>query len=188
MPPKLIQAPPISMNTTQITPDTSQTPPRHPPDIPREHEMPTDNNDAKKHCQKQHLSVSWGLWRCLLASVGICWHAMFHRDAVGLSGECLEGVWGKLSWIHGNRRPTNVFWGVWVLNPCSMEWKHYFGTALNGTVFCQLTILRPQITKMAAYKLSKNDWVMPFFVIIRFTREKLLVTVSFDHPVDLMRS
>ena len=32
---------------------------------------------------------------------------------------------------------------------------------------------------MAAYKLSKNDWVMPFFVIIRFTREKLLVTVSF---------
>ena len=58
-----------------------------------------------------------------------------------------------------------------------------FGTALNGTVFCQLTILRPQITKMAACKLSKNDWFMPFFAIFRFTREKLLVTVSFDHPV-----
>ena len=106
----------------------------------------------------------------LAESVGACWHL-------------LEGVWGKLSWIHGNRRPTNVFWGVWVLNPCSMEWKHYFGTALNGTVFCQLTILRHQNTKTAAYKVSKNDWVIPFFAIFRFAREKLLVTVSLDHPV-----
>ena len=47
----------------------------------------------------------------LAVSVGVCWHVMFHRDAVGLSGECLEGVWGKLSWSHGNWRPTNVFGG-----------------------------------------------------------------------------
>ena len=37
---------------------------------------------------------------------------------------------------------------------------------------------------MVGYKLSKNDWVTPFFVIFRSVREKLLVTVSFDHPVD----
>ena len=32
---------------------------------------------------------------------------------------------------------------------------------------------------MVAYKLSKNGWVnvMPFFVIFRLVREKLLVTV-----------
>ena len=36
---------------------------------------------------------------------------------------------------------------------------------------------------MVGYKLSKNDWVTPFFVIFRSFREKLLVTVSFDHPV-----
>ena len=36
---------------------------------------------------------------------------------------------------------------------------------------------------MVGYKLSKNDWVTPFFVIFRSVREKLLVTVSFDHPV-----
>ena len=36
---------------------------------------------------------------------------------------------------------------------------------------------------MAAYKLSKNGWVMPFFVIFSLAREKLLVTVAFDHPV-----
>ena len=36
---------------------------------------------------------------------------------------------------------------------------------------------------MVAYKLSKNGWVLPFFVIFRLTREKLLVTVTLDHPV-----
>ena len=36
---------------------------------------------------------------------------------------------------------------------------------------------------MVGYKLSKNDWVTTFFVIFRSVREKLLVTVSFDHPV-----
>ena len=36
---------------------------------------------------------------------------------------------------------------------------------------------------MVAYKLSKNGWVMLFFVIFRLAREKLLVTVTLDHPV-----
>ena len=36
---------------------------------------------------------------------------------------------------------------------------------------------------MAGYKLSKNHWVKPFFVIFRFVRDILLVTVAFDHPV-----
>ena len=49
--------------------------------------------------------------------------------------------------------------------------------------FCRLTILRHSNIKMVAYKLSKNGWVMPFFVIFRLAREKLLVTVALDHPV-----
>ena len=36
---------------------------------------------------------------------------------------------------------------------------------------------------MVGYKLSKNDWVTPFFVIFRSVREKLLVTVFLEHPV-----
>ena len=36
---------------------------------------------------------------------------------------------------------------------------------------------------MVGYKLPKNDWVTPFFVIFRSVREKLLVTVFLDHPV-----
>ena len=38
---------------------------------------------------------------------------------------------------------------------------------------------------MVGYKLSKNDWVTPFFVIFRSVREKLLVTVFPEHPVAL---
>ena len=40
--------------------------------------------------------------------------------------------------------------------------------------------------KMVGYKLSKNDLVAPFFVIFRSVREKLLVTVFFDHPVSCL--
>ena len=54
--------------------------------------------------------------------------------------------------------------------------------------FCHLNILRHSNIKMVAYKLSKNGWVMPFFVIFRLAREKLLVTVALDHPVSSMDS
>ena len=36
---------------------------------------------------------------------------------------------------------------------------------------------------MVGYKLSKNDWVTPLFVIFRSVREKLLVTVFLEHPI-----
>ena len=38
---------------------------------------------------------------------------------------------------------------------------------------------------MVGYKLSKNDWVTPFFVIFRSVREILLVTVFLEHPVSM---
>ena len=116
--------------------DSSQTPPRYPQgtwNANRQQQMPRNTARLSQTAPVSFLG-SLGM------SVGVCWHFMFHRDAMGLSGECLGGVWVNLSWIHGNWRCTNVF-GGWVLNPCSMGWKHYYGTALNSTVFCQLTIL-----------------------------------------------
>ena len=164
-----------------------QTPLRLLPDTPR---ISTGNmkcqqttRDAKKHCQTFSNSTCqfpWGLWRCLLASAGM-------SCSLGISGGCLGGVWGLSGGIWVVFMEIGGAWislgVIWVLSPCSMEWKHYYGTTQNGAVFCQLTILRHQNTKTAAYKRSKNDWVMPFFVIFRFAREKLLVTVSLDHPV-----
>ena len=45
------------------------------------------------------------------------------------------------------------------------------------------THLRPQNIKTSLCKLSKNYWVMLYFVSFRFVREKLQSTVSLDHPV-----
>ena len=73
--PKQIRAPSISMNIIQIPPDTHQTSPRHPLDISREQEMPTDNNRRQQTLPfvlKQHSSVSLGVWSCLFVSGGVC--------------------------------------------------------------------------------------------------------------------
>ena len=148
--PKHIQAPPFSMNTTQIPPDTPQTSHRHPTDTSREHDMQADNNRRQStppYILKQHLSVSWGVWRCLLASVGIlCCLEMY--------GGCLWDVWGVSRDIWVVFMEIRCAWmcvgGMWVLSPCSMELKHHFGTALKGTTFFYLTILRHQNTKTAA--------------------------------------
>ena len=78
-------------------PNTPQTS----PDIFREHDMPTGDNRYQgtlPDILKQHLSLSWGVCWCLLASVGVCWHIVFTVDAMGLSGECLGGVWGISEW------------------------------------------------------------------------------------------
>ena len=82
--------------------------------------------------------VGWRLfachvpWRCLGVSVGY----------LGVSGGYLGGVWRYLSGIHGNRRRLDVFGGILVPIPCSMEPKHYFGTSLKDMPFFHLTILR----------------------------------------------
>ena len=129
--------------------DSSQTPPQI---SPGNMECQQTTTDAKKHCQTFSNSTCQFLgffgdvcWR-LLASVGIL-----------CSTEMLWGyrgnVWGVFGWIWVEFIEIGgaqmCLGGIWVLNPCSMEWKHYFGTALNGTVFCQLTILRHQNTKTA---------------------------------------
>ena len=123
------------------------------------------------------------VWQCFLASFVVCWHFIFPGDIWG----CLGGPWGVSGgiWV--------VFMeigGAWIslggyMGSQSLQYggKTLFWHSPDRYGFCQLTILRHQNTKTAAYKLSKNDWVMPFFVIFRFAREKLLVTVSWDHPI-----
>ena len=46
-----------------------------------------------------------------------------------------------------------------------------------------LTLLKHQNTKTALHKLPKNHWVIPLFEFFGPVRNKLLVTVSLDHPV-----
>ena len=102
--PKHIRVPPISMNIIQIPPDNHQTSSRHPPDISREQEMPTDDNRRQQTLPdvlKQHLSVSFGVWSCLFVSVVVCWHLLIPGYVWWVSDGCLGDVW----WSSG---------GVWV--------------------------------------------------------------------------
>ena len=83
--------------------------------------MSTDDNMRQQtppDILKQHLSVSEGVWGCLLVSVVICWHLDFPGDILGclgdvwgMSGGYLGGVYGYLSGIHGDLRCSDVFWG-----------------------------------------------------------------------------
>ena len=111
LPPKHIQAPPFSMNTTRI-PQTSH---RHSQDICREHDMPTDANrhrqtpqDTDRCCLSMSGGFDWPLLFsvCMLCSLEMAGGCLW--DVWGVSG----GVWGYLSGIRGNRRRLDVFWGV----------------------------------------------------------------------------
>ena len=120
---------------------------------------------------------------CLVVSVGVCWCLL----VCCVPWRCHGVVWGVsegyLSGIHRNWRRSDVFGGYVGSQSLQYGAKTLFRHSPERHNFCRLTILRHSNIKMVAYKLSKNGWVMPFFVIFRLAREKLLVTVALDHPV-----
>ena len=80
---KRLRFPRISLRYPQISH-------RHPSDIFREHDRQRDNNSCQwtlRDVLKQHLSVSWGVWRCLLASVDVCWHLLASLHTATLAVE-----------------------------------------------------------------------------------------------------
>ena len=138
--------------------------------------------DSARHTQTTPVSVLG----CLAVSVFVCWRLL----ACCVTWRCHGDVWGVsegyMSGIHRNWRLSDAFGGYVGSQSLQYGAKMLFRHSLEGHNFCHLTILRHWNIKMAAYKLSKNGWVMPFFVIFSLAREKLLVTVAFDHPVLLL--
>ena len=64
------------------------------------------------------------------------------------------------------------------------DWaKHPFSHNLGGHDFFHLTLLRHQNIKTSQCNVSKNGWVLPFYVIFGPVRKKLQFTVLLDHPV-----
>ena len=120
---------------------------------------------------------------CHGVSGGVCWCLL----VCCVPWRCHGVVWGVsegyLSGIHRNWRRSDVFGGYVGSQSLQYGAKTLFRHSPERHNFCRLTILRHSNIKMVAYKLSKNGWVMPFFVIFRLVREKLLVTVALDHPV-----
>ena len=89
-------------------------------------------------------------------------------------------IWGLLVAAKGPKRPSLAI-PISFVAPCGVPDSDDKNIFLDneGT----LNMKQTEEAKMVGYKLSKNDWVTPFFVIFRSVREKLLVTVFFDHPV-----
>ena len=176
IPPKHIRAPPISMNTTQIS---FRHPPDNPVASPRNTTYQQTPTDTHRHPKTQTGAVC-AVWQL---SLGICCHLL----ACHVLWRRLGDVWGVsggyLSGIYGNWWRSDVLWGDVGSQSLQYRAKPLFRHSPERHNFCHLTILRHWNIKMAAYKLSKNGWVMPFFVIFSLAREKLLVTVAFDHPV-----
>ena len=107
IPPKNIQAPLISMNTTQIPLDNPQTTPRYPTDTPR-HLQGTQHANRRQQMPTDTARHFWTLtgavWVCLAVSIGVCCR-LFACCAprrclggvCGMSGGCL-GVSEWYSW------------------------------------------------------------------------------------------
>ena len=117
---KHIQAPPISINTTQISarhpPDIPQTP----PDIPREHDMPTDNNRCQGTYARHTPTAPVCVLGCLAVSVCVCWCLLVccvpwrcHGVIWGMSGGCLKDIWLVFIEIGG---ALMCLGGMWVLS------------------------------------------------------------------------
>ena len=112
-------------------------------------------------------------------------YRMIQRDCIVFG--CLEGVF-QFIWV--------IFWDARAAWGCSrvflethsmraslrLEPTHHFGPTLKRQEFFHIPFLRHQNIKTSLYAISKNVWVLPFFLIFMPVREKLQFTVSFDHP------
>ena len=145
--------------------------------------MPTDDNRCQLPLARHTQTAPVCVLGCLAVSVCVCWCLLVccvpwrcHGVVWGMSGGCLSD-------IHRNWRRSDVLGGYVGSQSLQYRAKTLFRHSPERHNFCHLTILRHSNIKMVAYKLSKNGWVMPFVVIFRLVREKLLVTVALDHPV-----
>ena len=153
--PKHIWALPVSMNTTQIPPDTPQTSPIHPKTSPGSTKYQPMATGTNRACQTYSNStcqcsrVSGGVWEC---SFGVCWRLL----KFWVLWRCLGGVLGYLSGIHGNLRRWDVFGGY--LGSPSLQYGAVtlFWHSPDRHDFFHLTIPRHKNIKMSIYKLDKN--------------------------------
>ena len=110
------------------------------------------------------LRVSERVWECLLSSAGACWCLMH-------SWECKYDIWGCLECIQGCqkvfqalrcavRRIGRINPSGWNQGSAIIPFWHNF----EKQDFCHLTYLRHPNIKTRQCKLSKNDWLLPYFV------------------------
>ena len=117
------------------------------------------------------------VWQCLLVSAGVCCCVRGSGVVFG----CICVIFWDVGADWGCIRV--YMWAQYGRDQVRTKPTHHLSTTLKGKIFFHLTLLRHQNIKTSLCKLSKNHWVMLYFVSFRSVREKLQFTVSLDHPV-----
>ena len=129
------KAHPSATNFHKYHSDIPQTLPRHPPDVSRERDMPTD---AKGQLPDSTDSTCL----CLGVSVCVCWCLL----VCCVPWRCHGVVWGVsegyLSGIHRNWRRSDVLGGYVGSQSLQYRAKPLFRHSPERHNFCHLTILR----------------------------------------------
>ena len=111
---------------------------------------------------------AYSVWCCLGMSWRVWGRVLVSGIILGCQS-CFGSLWGLLeSWIHAEFSSAEA-------NP-----PFCYNTEMQD--FFHLIILRHQNTKTAAYMLSKNHWVRPFFAFLGsseryFLSQLLLITL-----------
>ena len=156
---------------------------RHPSDICRQHKTVKDvirhqqtKIDVNINC---HTSLN-SLFGCLATSVGVVWCLLLSWSVPRYLKEVSESIWVKCMYVCGVWMRLRVYKSVEAVNGAAnaLLWK-----SSKAQNFTYLTILNHQNTKTSLNELSKNHWVIALFEIFGPVRNKLLMTVSLDHPV-----
>ena len=145
----------ISLNTTQI-------PPKYPPDISKEVKMSTDNimphTDTSRHTQTAPDSVRG----CLGVSLYVCWRLFSSVDflsSLEMSGGCFGDVWvvsGGIWVVFMETKGTQrCFRSIRDSSPYKMEPWHYFGTALKHITFFARPYWGIKISKCLYIRFTK---------------------------------
>ena len=110
IPPKHIPAPSFFINTIQISPRHFPDIPQTPPDLSREHDIPTDDNRCQGTDARHSQTASVCVLGCLVVSVCGCWCLLVCCVPWRCHGVVSGVSEGYLSGIHRNWRHSDVFW------------------------------------------------------------------------------
>ena len=127
---------PTASNFHEYHSDTSPYPPDIPQTTPGSRRCQQTSTDAARHKQtapdtQRHWKVLLEyIWRCLLASVVLCWHLLLPGDVWGVSVGCLGGVWGMSGgclevseWYSWKSEAIGCVWGVSGFSSLAV-WRH----------------------------------------------------------------
>ena len=142
------------------------------------------NSCLSPFCQNWGLAPIWLSHACLRGDENV-WRHLALSVSIWLYLFCFFGVWRDVSFDMGDILGCQSCLGVFETHSMRdsvwLEPTHQFDPTLKNKMFFHLTLLRHQNIKTSLSAISKNYWVLQFFLFFVSVREKLQFTVSLDH-------